>query len=146
MSDRDEPGARSLFELRKCAPKRPLTVTIILAIVVGFLLLSGPRALDEQAAIESFQEHVRSAWPESCSAITGFAEVRTSRIETEAGTLERYDIRQQVNLANGVSLALQANVWPGIRIGPRIPAGEDRYTTLFQFEDGVELVADELRC
>ena len=146
MSDRDESGSRSLFDLRKRAPKRPLTVTIILAIVVGFLLLSGPRALDDQAAMQSFQEHVRSGLSEACGAITGFSQGLTSRVETESGKLERYDIRQQVSLANGASLELEAYVWPGIRIGPRIPTGEGHYATLFQFDDGVELVKGELRC
>ena len=146
MSDRDESGVRSLFELRKRAPKRPLTVTIILAIVLGFLLLSGPRDLDEQAARQSFQDHISSGLSEACGAITGFSEGRMSRVETESRKLERYDIRQQVSLANGGSLELQAYVWPGIRIGPRIPTGGGHYATLFQFDDGVELVKGELRC
>ena len=146
MSDRDESGVRSLFELRKRAPKRPLTVTIILAIVLGFLLLSGPRDLDEQAARQSFQDHISSGLSEACGAITGFSEGRMSRVETESRKLERYDIRQQVSLANGGSLELQAYVWPGIRIGPRLPTGEGHYATLFQFDDGVELVKGELRC
>ena len=146
MSDRDESGVRSLFELRKRAPKRPLTVTIILAIVLGFLLLSGPRDLDEQAARQSFQDHISSGLSEACGAITGFSEGRMSRVETESRKLERYDIRQQVSLANGGSLELQAYVWPGIRIGPRIPTGGGHYATLFQFDDGVELVKGELHC
>ena len=146
MSDRDESGVRSLFELRKRAPKRPLTVTIILAIVLGFLLLSGPRDLDKQAARQSFQDHISSGLSEACGAITGFSEGRMSRVETESRKLERYDIRQQVSLANGGSLELQAYVWPGIRIGPRIPTGEGHYATLFQFDDGVELVKGELHC
>ena len=146
MSDRDESGARSLFDLRKRAPKRPLTVTIILAIVLGFLLLSGPRDLDEQAARQSFQDHISSGLSEACGAITGFSEGRMSRVETESRKLERYDIRQQVSLANGGSLELQAYVWPGIRICHRIPTGGGHYDTLFQFDDGVELVKGELHC
>ena len=146
MSDRDESGVRSLFELRKRAPKRPQTVTIILAIVLGFQLLSGPRDLDEQAARQSFQDHISSGLSEACGAITGFSEGRMSRVETESRKLERYDIRQQVSLANGGSLELQAYVWPGIRIGPRIPTGGGHYATLFQFDDGVELVEGELHC
>lgn len=96
--------------------------------------------------MQSFQEHVRSGMPESCDAITGFSEGLKSRVETESGKLERYDIRQQVSLANGASLELEAYVWPGIRIGPRIPTGEGQYATPFQFDDGVELVKGELRC
>jgi hypothetical protein len=139
-------GARSLFGLHKRAPKRPQTVTIILAIVVGFLLLSGPRELDEQAAIRSFQAYVGSGMAQNCGAIAGFSQASVSRVETGSGKLERYDIRQEVSLAMGSSLELQAYVWPGIRIGPRFPIGEERYATLFQFDDGVELVQGELRC
>lgn len=137
MSDHD---ARSLFGWRKRAPKRPLTVTIILALVIGLLLSSGPRQLDRFGAVEQARTFVETSLPPDCGPISAIAEGRVKAVLTELGSLERFEVEQQVSLTNGRIIDATLQVWPGIRIGPRLPLGDGNHFALFEFDDGVEFV------
>ena len=138
MSDLNESGARSLFGLRKRAPKRPVSVTIILAVVLAFLFLSGPRDLTQESAVSQARAFVTSKALAQCGAIVGVSDGLVARITTENGNLERFDVTQIVRLADGNDVPVLVQVWPGIRIGPRIPFGQGRSFTLFEFDDGVD--------
>lgn len=145
MSDPNE-GARSLFSLRKRAPRRPISVTIILVIILAFLFLSGPRQLTQETAVLQARAFVMSEISSQCGPITALSDGRVTRVETETGKLERYDVQQIARLASGKDVSVQVQVWPGIRIGPRVPTGGGRDFALFEFEDGVETVDSELGC
>jgi len=145
VSDLNESGARSLFGLRKRAPKRPVSVTIILAVVLAFLFLSGPRDLTQESAVSQARAFVTSKALAQCGAIVGVSDGLVARITTENGNLERFngnlerfDVTQIVRLADGNDVPVLVQVWPGIRLGPRIPFGQGRSFTLFEFDDGVD--------
>ena len=146
MSDPNVSGARSLFGLRKRAPKRPVSVTIILAIVLAFLFLSGPRQLTQDSAVLQARAFAMSEVAAQCGAVTDAVVGAVSRIPTEPEKLERYDVAQIVWLASGKDVPVLVQVWPGIRIGPRVPIGSGNGFVLFEFQDGAELVDNELRC
>lgn len=146
MSDPNESGARSLFGLRKRAPKRPISVTIILAIVLAFLFLSGPRQLTQESAVLQARAFALSEVAAQCGAVTDAVVGAISRIPTEPEKLERYDIEQIARLASGNVVSVLVQVWPGIRIGPRVPPGSGNGFVLFEFQDGVELVGDGIGC
>ena len=145
MSEPDE-GVRSLFGLRKRAPRRPVSVTIILAIVLAFLFLSGPRDLDPDTAVVQARAFAAAVILAKCGPVSAISDGPISRVTNDAGTLERYEIEQMARLADGKDAAVLVQVWPGIRIGPRIPLGQGEHTALFVFADGVEMVDSEVRC
>lgn len=140
MSGADH-DARSLFGLRKRAPKRPLTVTIILMFVFGLLLTSGPRDLDRDAAIRQARVFVESGLPPQCGPISEVREGRVRAVTTDSGRLERFEVQQNVTLESGRVVVAELQVWPGIRIGPRVPLGSGQAFVLFEFDDGVEFSA-----
>lgn len=146
MSDPNESGARSLFGLRKRAPRRPVSVTIILAIVLAFLFLSGPRQLTQESAVLQARAFAMSKVSAQCGSASVLSDGAVSRIPTGSAKLERYDIDLIVQLANGKDVPVHVQVWPGIRIGPRFPIGGGSAFTLFEFEDSAELADNELRC
>lgn len=143
-----EPGedARSLFGLRKRAPRRPLSVTIILAVVLAFLFLSGPRDLDQDTAVAQARAYATAAIAARCGPVSAMSEGHISRVTSETGKLERFEIELTAGLSGSSEVAVQVHVWPGIRIGPRIPRAEGGHTALFVFEDGVEMADNQVRC
>lgn len=145
MSGTDH-DARSLFGLRKRAPKRPLTVTIILVFVIGLLLTSGPRDLDRDAAIRQTRAFIESSLPPQCGPISEIRNGRVQAVTTESGNLERFEVQQRVTLANEYILDVAVQVWPGIPIGPRVPLGTGGYFALFEFDDGVEFTGAKPMC
>lgn len=89
-----EPGedARSLFGLRKRAPRRSLSVTIILAVVLAFLFLGGPRDLDQDTAVVKERANTMTAIVVRCGPISAMSEGHISGVTSETGKLERFEI------------------------------------------------------
>jgi len=138
--------ARSLFGLRKQAPRRPLSTTIILALVLAFLFLSGPRDLDEDSAVAQARVFVAAVVSAQCGHIAAIPGGHISHVTNDSGKLERFEIELLARLSNGKDVVVQVHVWPGIRIGPRLPLGAGQYTALFVFKDGVEISDGEVSC
>lgn len=145
MSEPDN-DARSLFGLRKRAPKRPLIVTIILFFGIGLFLLSGPRELERDSALRQARAFVEVNLPSDCGPISGIRESRVDAVKTDSGSLERFEVQLSVRLASGHTVGTALEVWPGIRIGPRVPLPGGDHLALFEFSDGVEFMGAKLAC
>lgn len=128
-------NARSLLGFRRRVPRRPLIVTGILAVVLGFLAFSEAHDLDSDVARQKAVDRVRL----ECGTAVQISNIQVREALDEDGRFDRYDVTLSVLRAGGDVHGVLASVWPDITVGPRIPTGGGDYIALLEFNDNVEL-------
>jgi hypothetical protein len=128
-------NARSLLGFRRRVPRRPLIVTAILAVVLGFLAFSEAHDLSPDAARQKAVDHLHGV----CGTGVVLSEVRVREARDEDGRFDRFDVTAVVTRAPGDVLSVRVSVWPDITVGPRIPTGGGDHVALLEFNDNVEL-------
>jgi hypothetical protein len=124
-----------MLEYRRRVPNRPVTVTIILALVLGFMAFSKSHDLDAKSARLKVKREIHA----DCSGAVRIGNAQASEILDEEGRFDRFEVTQSVTFANGKAQNILGSVWPDITIGPRIPTGGGDYFALMEFNDIVEL-------
>ena len=124
-----------MLEYRSRVPNRPVTATIILALVLGFMAFSKSHDLDAESARLKVEREIHA----DCSGAVRIGNAQAFEILDKEGRFDRFEVTQSVTFANGKSQHILGSVWPDITIGPRIPAGGGDYFALIEFNDIVEL-------